>query len=284
MFFESVLVGLGMSKSRAWLDEQFSLDRISNLEQVFARRADAAQQGREGFEHQRGISYGPHVDHRLNIFPARHGAGPSPVQIFIHGGFWRSLDADLFSFLAPGFVPYGATLVVIDYPLMPVVRMADVVEAAKLAVGWVAENIAQYGGDPERLFVSGNSAGGHLVAELLDGDGGTIKGGVALSGIFDLEPVSRSFQNDSLSLTADEIAGFSPAVRDVSIDAPLIVAVGGDETDIFIEQSRDFARLCGVEPMIVAGQDHITIVLDGLANPAAELNKAVRRQMELRVD
>ncbi|MET3926031.1 alpha/beta hydrolase [Devosia sp. 2618] len=275
---------MSMSTDRVWLDEQFSLDRITDIEQVFARRAEAARQGREGFDYVSGIPYGPHAGHRLNIFPAQNTDSPGPVQIFIHGGFWRSLDADLFSFLAPGFVPFGGTLVVIDYPLMPTARMADVVGAAKLAVQWVESNIARYGGDPDRIFISGNSAGGHLVAELLDGAGTTIKGGAALSGIFDLEPVSRSFQNDSLSLTTDEVARFSPANRTLAITAPLIVTVGGDETEVFQQQTTDFARQCGVEPMIVAGQDHITIVLDGLADPAADLNKAVRRQMGLLAD
>lgn len=269
---------------KIWLDEQFSLDRIKDIDQLFARRMAAARIAGEQFDRATGVSYGPHPDHQLNIFPARNGQGLAPVQLFIHGGFWRSLDAELFSFLAPGFVPFGATLVVIDYPLMPVARMADVVDAAKRAVSWVEANITRYGGDADRIFISGNSAGGHLVAELLDGADAAIKGGAALSGIFDLEPVSRSFQNDSLSLTTDEIAQFSPAKRQLRISAPLIVAVGGEETETFVQQSTDFAAQCGVEPMIVEGQDHVTIVLDGLANPAAELNKAVRRQMGLVAD
>ncbi|SHE48632.1 alpha/beta hydrolase [Devosia limi] len=269
---------------RVWLDEQFSLDRIEDIEQVFARRAEAARFGRANFDYVSAVPYGPHAAHRLNIFPARNTSGPSPVQLFIHGGFWRSLDADLFSFLASGFVPFGATLVVIDYPLMPRARMVDVVGAAGLAVEWVAGNIARYGGDPDRIFISGNSAGGHLVAELLDRAGTGIRGGAALSGIFDLEPVSRSFQNDSLMLTPEEIADFSPAARALDITAPLIVAAGGMETEIFRQQTTDFAHQCGVEPLIVPGLDHITIVLDGLADPAADLNRAVRRQMGLLAD
>jgi arylformamidase len=269
---------------KAVLDEQFSLDRIANLEGVFARRTQTSQAAREKFEMLGAIAYGPHPDHRLNIFPARGAIGPAPVQVYIHGGFWRSLDADLFSFLAPGFVPFGAMLVVIDYPLMPVARMSDVVDACQAALAWVHANAALYGGDPGRIFISGNSAGGHLVAELMDGATDIIKGGASLSGIFDLEPVSRSFQNDALGLTDAEIESFSPANRTIALSAPLIVAVGGDETEIFQNQSADFARQCGAEPMIVQGTDHITIVLDALADPAADLNKAVRRQMGLQID
>ena len=230
------------------------------------------------------MPYGSHPSLRLNIFPAQNAQGPTPVQVFIHGGFWRSLDANLFSFLAAGFVPFGAMLVVIDYPLMPAVRLTDVVAAARLSIEWTNANIAGFGGDPDQIYISGNSAGGHLVAELLDGAGDSIKGGAALSGLYDLEPVSRSFQNDNLALTPQEIAAFSPARRALDFTAPLIAAVGGDETEIFQQQTMDFARQCGVKPMIVPGQDHITIVLDGLGDPAAELNKAVRRQMGLLAD
>lgn len=267
--------------TQAALDEQFSLDRISNLDALFARRADAAKAARSAFAMASAIPYGPHPDHRLNIFPATTSSGLAPVQVFIHGGFWRSLDADLFSFLAPGFVPFGATLVVIDYPLMPAVRMTDVFDACQAALSWVEQNIKTYGGDPDRIFISGNSAGGQLVAELLDGADDRIKGGTALSGVFDLEPVSRSFQNDGLYLTLQEIDRFSPLRRDLDIRAPLLVAVGGEETETFRDQSCRFAERCGVEAMIVPDADHITIVLDALSDPAASLNQAVRRQMDL---
>ena len=107
------------------MDSQFSLDSVIGLDEVFARRSNAAKDALTRYRHARGISYGDRPGQTLNIFYPETGATPAPVQFFIHGGFWRSLDADLFSFLAPGFVPFGAMLVVIDYPLMPTVRMAE---------------------------------------------------------------------------------------------------------------------------------------------------------------
>ena len=276
------------------MDHQFSLDDVRDLETIFARRATAAQAALAAFDVERGIAYGMAPGERLNIFPPRNRVGAAPVQIFIHGGFWRSLDADLFSFLAPGFVPFGAVLVVIDYPLMPTVRMAELVEACRKAVRWTHANCARYGGDPDRIFISGNSAGGHLVAELMDrawlrGTGlpeDLIKGGTAISGIFDLEPVTRSFQNDEIRLTAEEVRAFSPLRRQLDLAAPLIVTVGGDETEEFLRQSADFAQhaeRCGA-PVLnipVPQTNHITVVLDALADPAQELNRAVRAQMGL---
>jgi len=276
------------------MDHEFSLDDVSDLDALFARRAAEAQAALAGFEVKRGIVYGNHPGHRLNIFPAAGGSGGAPVQIFIHGGFWRSLDAGLFSFLAPGFVPFGAMLVVIDYPLMPESRMQDVVTACRMAVDWTYRNCAQFGGDPERIFISGNSAGGHLVAELADRawleaydlPRNTIKGTTAISGLFELEPVRHSFQNDSLSLTDEEVSTFSPLLRPLDLSGPMIVTVGGDETQEFLRQSAVFAQhatSCGatVSHMPVPQTNHITIVLDALADPDQELNRAVRTQMGL---
>lgn len=276
------------------MDREFSLDGVGDLEALFKRRTDAAAQALAAPRIVRGVAYGDHPGYRLNLFVPAAASRPAPVQLFIHGGFWRSLDADLFSFLAPGFTPFGALLAVIDYPLMPQARMAEVVEACREAVAWTYENCTAYGGDPERIFVLGNSAGGHLVAELMDrrwlrGRGlpaDLVKGGTAISGIYDLEPVTRSFQNDEIDLTAREVAEFSPLRRALDLGAPLIVAVGGDETAEFLCQSEAFAhhaRACGsaVSHMPVPGTNHITVVLDALANPAHVLNRAVRAQMGL---
>lgn len=264
---------------RREMDAAFSLDTVADLDGVFARRAALAQAALDAFAVRRKVAYGPGRAETLNIFPAGTNA---PVMVFIHGGFWRSLDADLFSFLAPGFVPAGAALVVIDYPLIPDVRLADIVASCQRAVAWTRDNAGSFGGDSSRLFVSGNSAGGHLVAELMDRPGReALHGGVAISGVFDLEPVTRSFQNDMLDLTASEVEAFSPLRRATKIDAPLIVAVGGDETGEFLRQSSDFAARCGVTSMEVPGTNHITVLLDALAVRGHPLNTAVLQLMGL---
>lgn len=261
------------------MDAHMSLAHVADLPALFARRKAAAQQALARFEVHRRVRYGPSSGETLNIFPAGEGA---PVMVFIHGGFWKSLDADLFSFLAPAFVPAGAALVAVDYPLMPRARMADLVDACLRAVAFVRDNAASFGGDPGRVFVSGNSAGGHLVAEVMDRDAGQIlRGGTAISGLYDLEPVTRSFQNDDLSLTAEEVARHSPLTRDLAIAASVIVAVGAEETGEFLRQSAAFAAKLGTEPMVVPATNHVTILTDALAVPGHPFNAAVLRQMGL---
>lgn len=262
-------------------DADFTLDMIADLPAVFARREALAISALAEFPGLRGRQYGPHPAHRLNLF-VPDGARNAPVQMFIHGGFWKSLDADLFSFLAPGFVPQGVILAVIDYPLMPEARMAQVVQACHQAILWLHDNIANHGGDPARIHVSGNSAGGHLVAELAGNSKllGKIKGGTAISGIFDLAPVADSFQNDDLCLTPQEVAAFSPLLQPQTPDVPMIVAVGGNESAEFHRQSMDYAAKTGTTSMVIPQTDHLTILLDGMADPASDLNRVMHEQMK----
>jgi arylformamidase len=276
------------------MDAQFSLDHVPGLVGIFERRKQLADEALRRYQMFRKVAWAQGAGHTLNIFPAQGASGLAPVQFFIHGGFWRSLDADLFSFLASGFVPFGAMLVVIDYPLMPETRMDGVVEACRKALAWTHAHCAQYGGDPDRLFISGNSAGGHLVAELADRPSlakaglpeNAIKGVTAISGIFDLKPVTRSFQDDSLHLTAAEVAEFSPLNRVYDLAAPLIVTLGNDETEEFHRQSELFVRHCHqdrfpVSLLKVPSTNHITVLSEALAEPDNVLNQAVRRQMGL---
>jgi arylformamidase len=265
----------------------FTLDSIQDLDAVMQRRTAAAESASASHACQRLIAYGPDPDHTLDFYPAQSLDGPSPLVLFIHGGFWRSMRASQFSFLARGFVDQGVSLAVIDYPLIPRVRMEQVVHACRLALAHVLAHSHEMGIDADRVVVAGNSAGGHLVAELMDthwmaamGLPDTcLRGGVAISGLYDLVPVALSVQNESLHLTAEETSRYSPLIRSVHIRAPLVLAVGGDETSEFLRQTAAFAAHAQAhgtptQHLVVPHTNHITVVLDGLARRDNALNVA----------
>ncbi len=275
------------------LDAQFRLDRVADLDGLMQRRQAAARVALDGLQCDRALPYAAGAGCTLNLFRPST-PGPAPALMFIHGGFWRSLDADLFSFVAPGFVEAGAAVAVIDYPLIPSVRLADIVDACFAALAFLRREAPALGLDPARLYACGNSAGGHLVAELLDETSqrqrglptGVLAGGCAISGLFDLEPVRLSFQNDALALTPAEVERHSPLRRPYRPCAPVIATVGGDEMEEFLDQNRRFAGLCAGAgaPTLhreEAGMNHITVVLDALAHPGHGLHQALASLMGL---
>ncbi len=280
---------------KASLDAQFTLDTIADLPAVMQRRLDLSAQARAALPHRLNVPYGPRPEETLDLFlPTSGGAGPAPVLIFVHGGFWRSLDAATFSFVGGAFAPFGVLVAVLDYPLIPAVRMAEIVASIRRAVAFLTREAVAFGGDPTRIHVAGHSAGGHLTALALDAawqrDAGVapgcVRGGVAISGVFELEPLRRSAQQETLGFTAEEAALWSPQRGVPREAAPLVVAVGGAETQEFIDQSLDFAqawRHAGhrCELHVVAQANHIDILTGALARPGAPLHSAVLRQMGL---
>lgn len=257
------------------------------------------------FDHRLDIAYGPSADEKLDVYlpkrpkRASHGAPKgnakrAPVNVFLHGGYWYSRHKDHFRFVARGLVPAGAILVVVNYALVPAVDLDEQVRQCRAAVAWTYRHAGDFGGDRDRLFVSGHSAGGHLTAMMLATDWPSfesglprtlVKGGAALSGIYDLEPIRHCYLQDTLRFTADQEARNSPDRLAPATDAPVLIAVGGGETDEFLRQSDILAaawsnRLADCRLMVVPGLNHFTM-LGAFADPASALNAAVRKQMGL---
>jgi arylformamidase len=236
------------------------------------------------------IAYGTGPLETLDLFPA--SAPGAPVHLFIHGGYWRGLDKDAFSYLAPPWVDVGAAFVAINYALAPAVTVADIVRQCRVAVAWVAHHGSALGVDGSRLFISGHSAGGHLVAMMLSTDwsrvdpampAGAVIGGCAISGLYDLEPIRRSFLQADLHLDSETVSTCSP-IRVVPKRAPpLLITVGERESPEYLRQQAEFvaswrrASLL-IEELPAPGQHHFSII-DTLGEPGGLLFEAVQRRL-----
>ena len=251
--------------------------------------ASAAALGR--LERLADLRYGPNPNEILDIYPAP-GPHPAPVQLYIHGGYWRAQDKADFAFLAEPLVAAGATAVLVNYDLCPTVPLAEVVAETMRAIAWTWRNIRNHGGDPDRIFISGSSAGAHLCAMALAHDwtadglpADVIKGAVPVSGIYDVTPVLAISVNEQVRLDPESAERLSPLSLPPRRALPLLVAVGGGETQEWIRQSKDYVAMCqahGVEAeyMELAGADHFDMTAV-LADPARPLLPALLRQMGL---
>ena len=265
-----------------------------NLDERLEAYAAESAGTRERLDCALDVRYGPGEKETLDIFPAGgSGSGPgAPVQLFIHGGYWRAMDKSDYSFIADAFQPAGATTVVINYDLCPTVTLDTIVEQSNRSIAWTFRNIAEYGGDPERLYVSGNSAGGHLTAMALAHDweaeglpADIIKGAAPITGVFDCEPVLDITVNELVRLDPEAARRLSPLRHPPRRALPLLVAVGGAEPRLWIEMSEDYAALCrkhGIECeyMEMPGQDHFDISR-AVGDPESPLARAMLRMMGL---
>lgn len=239
-----------------------------------------------------GVKFGPGDAERLDIFPARTGK-PAPVFIFIHGGYWRLLDAADSSFMADTFTQAGACVVAINYGLSPATPLQEIVRQCRAAVAWVVQNIADYGGDPGNLHVSGSSAGGHLTGMVIAPgwqreygiDARAVQSASVLSGLFDLEPVQLSHVNEWIQLSKAAALALSPARHLPDWPIPLVVSYGANETEEFKRQSEVYAAACAargspVEIIVEPGTNHFNLPLRFMDRNDA-MTRAVLRVMGL---
>ena len=279
----------------AWLDAQYNnRARVADHVQVLANWAQASALARSGATGaQLDVPYGDGAGETLDIFPAPQSG--APVLVFIHGGYWRSLDKSDHSFVAPAFNAAGATVVVPNYALCPAVTVEHITLQMARALAWVWRHAAGFGGDPARIALAGHSAGGHLATMLLscrwkeladDLPAQPVSGALSISGLYDLEPLRHTpMLQGSLNLTPASVTRLSPAFFPRPKGGKLYAAVGLDESDEFLRQNRLIRDVWGPTAVpvceTVPGTNHFT-VLNRLADPSHRLHELALRLLGLR--
>ncbi|MEE8271511.1 MAG: alpha/beta hydrolase [Alphaproteobacteria bacterium] len=278
---------------RAGLDRQYdNRGNVPDFQTYLDRWVADSAAARRDLTGALDLAFGPDPAERLDLFVA-DGAGSAPVHMFFHGGYWRALGKDDFSYVARPLVAAGAMAVVVNYGLIPAIDMDQLVRQCRAAVAWTYRNAAAHGGDPERIHVSGHSAGGHLVAMLAAtdwlGDFGlpadVVRGGLALSGLFDLEPIRLCFLNDELGLTPDQVRRNSPITMPPRVPMAMAIAYGGDETAEYARQSAAYADLLrrndkAPELRTIAARHHMSVATD-LGDADSEVFELIAAQMGL---
>jgi arylformamidase len=285
---------------RVWLDmDQKEIDDAydqsvwaPNQPHIGKRRAVWSESVRARLKPER-VAYGPTEIEQLDIY--RTKVPNAPIRVFLHGGAWRGGSAKDSAYPAEMFVTAGAHYIAVDFIAVEkadgnLMTMADQV---RRAVAWVYKNAASFGGDPNRLYVSGHSSGSHLAGVVMVTDwkkdfalpADVVKGGLLMSGMYDLKPVRLSKRSAYVKFTDEMEQALSTQRHLDKLNAPIIVSHGTLESPEFQRQTRDFAAAVkaagkSVELIVGEGYNHFEMP-ETFGNPYGLLGRAALEQMKL---
>ena len=222
----------------------------------------------------RSISYGPGARNMIDFFPGDH---EGPIVVFIHGGYWQSLDGSSFSHLAGGLNAHGISVAIPSYDLCPSVTVDDIIQQMRAA----SRELARLG---RSLVMSGHSAGGHLAACMLATDWPALDASLpedlvvaayAISGLFDLGPLIETSINKAIRLDQAAARAASPLFWNVPRRGSLDAVVGENESVEYFRQSRTIVDVWGAAGVatrfgVVPGANHFTAIAP-LANPQSPM-------------
>jgi arylformamidase len=225
------------------------------------------------------LQYGPRERNRIDFLKAP--AANAPTLLFIHGGYWQMRSKDAFTTFATGPMAHGINVALIGYTLAPDATLEQIVAEIHAGIDYLAGRLPELGADASRLVASGWSAGGHLTAMAMMNP--HIKGGVAISGIYDLEPIRHSYLNVKLGLDEAMSRRNSPMLL-THAAKPMALVVGGAELPLLRKQTADFAgyRVKYGLPVTyeeIPGANHFTI-MDEMASPSGRITTLVRQVLE----
>src|SRR6516165_5378026 len=256
--------------------------RVPEHPEIFARWQREASAYRAAAQNAKlGITYGSSVRRTVDLFPAK-GDDKAPLAMFIHGGWWRSLEPASFSQMAAGLNGRGITVAVVGYDLCPNCSIADIIEQMRAACLLLWRKRRQ------RIFIYGHSAGGHLAACMVatdwkafasDAPTDLVPAAYSISGVFDLLPLVHVSMNQDLRLGEADARRVSPLHWSIPAGRSLDAVVGALESDEFLGQSKTIAEswrrgatLTRYEE--IAGTNHFTVV-DALADPDSAMTARV---------
>jgi arylformamidase len=255
--------------------------RVPEHPQIFARWAREAEDYRAQAMQERraelGLTYGSTLRQFIDLFAPRPEV-IAPLALFIHGGYWRSLDPSLFSHMARGLNAQGVAVAVVGYDLCPEVTIAEIIEQIRHACLFLWLRTGQ------RMMIYGHSAGGHLAGAMVATDWQArypkappdlVPAAYSISGLFDLTPLVGIPMAQDLRLDANDVRHVSPLFWPAPAGRVFDAVVGGLESSEFLRQSRTVAEAWGKAGMhtryeAIAGTNHFTVI-DALVDPKSPM-------------
>ena len=275
-----------ISSGPSEIDRQYDISlQISDFGEQLQSLARLSEQARQDLDCVPDLAYGTGDDERCDLFLTT--AKQAPVLLFIHGGYWRRCSRKDYSILARGLTACGINVAVMGYSLCPKVKIEDITAQSRQQVAWLVANGARYGLDPKQIILCGHSAGAQQVGMLLATDWASlgvpvevIRGAVALSGIYDLTPLLKSWLQPTLCLDEQQVAGQSP-VRHVPANSKvrLLISYGKAESGEFERQAMGYAAAWqgagnSVRVWPQEGSDHLQVI-EGLMTPESALCREI---------
>ena len=266
----------------------------SNQAEISKRNAQKSAAALARLGQPRRVAYGSAEIEKVDIYITKQPN--APINVFLHGGAWRSGNAKGAAYMSETFVDAGAHFISVDFNNAPQVdgNLMVLADQVRRAVAWIYRNAPSFGGDASRLYISGTSSGAHLAAVALTTDwqkdfglpADTLKGGLCCSGMYDLHPVSLSARANYVKFTPEVIEKLSPQRHLERLLVPIIVAHGTLETPEFQRQNREFAaavKKAGkpIKFLIGEGYNHFEM-FETLGNPYGLLGRALLEQMKLK--
>jgi arylformamidase len=287
--------------ARVWMEmDQVELDAAYDqtvyaplIGQLQKRYASSSNETRVHLGAPKRLAYGSTPVEALSLYPAKQPN--APIFVFIHGGAWLRGDAKNYAFPAELFVNAGVNYIALDFIAVGAANgdIGVMAEQVRRGIAWAYKNAASFGGDTSRFYIGGHSSGGHLCGVALVTDwqkdfglpADMVKGGLCMSGLYDMKPVRLSKRSSYVKFTDDMEQAMSSQRQIDRLRAPIIVTYGTNETPEFQRQNRDFAaavKAAGkpVELIEAPNFNHFEMC-ESLGNPYGPNGRAALKLMKL---
>jgi acetyl esterase/lipase len=225
------------------------------------------------------LRYGSRERNRIDFFKAGDNA---PTLLFVHGGYWQHRAKEIFAVVAEGPIAHGINVALIGYTLAPDAALDEIVAEIHAGIDFLAGHLPSLGAETGGIVLSGWSAGGHLTSMALSNH--HVRAGVAISGIYDLEPIRYSYLNEKLQLDEPMSRRNSPMMQAGGPAKPLSLVVGSAELPLLRKQTANFAGHRAryglpVTYQEIPGANHFTIMNEMIA-PEGRITTLIRRAFE----